>query len=279
MRMTLSKPILQQQVCGKAAGNIASGFGLLRGPLVLVRLRPAERHLKAERSSQSFIGHLRARLLSWPTPRFLSVKLDAAGCHAGRQGGIESRSPLSALLSAKTALAVGGHLCTQGTSWGPPVGLGAGQPPLAPLTTADSSTSRLARALGATFLALPRPAPLMVQQWHAGKANRGRRSCRGAPDDALELGQTLAWANRDALFSKLLGGCGVCPAAALRQLPFIFWCVPNPKLGDGVIGKGSLAAAKGASNQTSTIWRTSAKNETLSQHFRHADTNFSYCYF
>eukprot|EP00983_Pelagomonas_calceolata_P023208 731103-Pelagomonas_calceolata.AAC.1 len=45
-----------------------------------------ERRTKAGRSGRAPIGHLRARCLSWPTP-VVSINFDAAGCHAGRQGG------------------------------------------------------------------------------------------------------------------------------------------------------------------------------------------------
>eukprot|EP00983_Pelagomonas_calceolata_P116507 1160313-Pelagomonas_calceolata.AAC.4 len=44
------------------------------------------------------------------------------------------------------------------------------------------------------FLALPECVPLLVQQRRGSDANGWERSCWGALDDALELGQTLVWA-------------------------------------------------------------------------------------
>eukprot|EP00983_Pelagomonas_calceolata_P056936 1144854-Pelagomonas_calceolata.AAC.1 len=68
-RETLLKPKLQQRVCGKPAVDVT------------------KRRTKAGRSGQAPLGHLRDRCLAWSTPRLVSINFDAAGCHAGRQGG------------------------------------------------------------------------------------------------------------------------------------------------------------------------------------------------
>eukprot|EP00983_Pelagomonas_calceolata_P093205 1157751-Pelagomonas_calceolata.AAC.8 len=80
------RPKLQQRVCGKPADNIASDFGFLQGPLVLVGYSsPGEAHKKAGRFNQAPIGHLRARYLSWPTPGVVSSSFDDVNCNAGRR--------------------------------------------------------------------------------------------------------------------------------------------------------------------------------------------------
>eukprot|EP00983_Pelagomonas_calceolata_P059971 1146158-Pelagomonas_calceolata.AAC.3 len=87
LRGTLLSPKLQQRECGKPAGNFASAFGSLRGPLVLVGFSFTDRRSRAERFGQAPNGHLRARCLSWLTPGVVSISFDAADCLAGHQGG------------------------------------------------------------------------------------------------------------------------------------------------------------------------------------------------
>eukprot|EP00983_Pelagomonas_calceolata_P066461 1149053-Pelagomonas_calceolata.AAC.4 len=89
----------QAQIAGvsvwKPAGNIniidgnnsCNDLGLMRGPLVLVKYGPTERHTKAKRFDQAPVGHLRAHCLFWSTPGAVSINYDAARCNAERQGG------------------------------------------------------------------------------------------------------------------------------------------------------------------------------------------------